>query len=262
MKQILYALSIQVRVIGALLYREFTINSGESKAGYVTAILDPITQILFIAAIFTTIGRGNPLGGSVILFIATGIIPFGLCVKLAGRMMGVISIPNKKLYKYSHVTTFDTVISKLIIESMTLIIASLVIFTGVGIIGFWDYSYDSMLGIMCATIAALTLGFSVGLINIYLATKFAGYTKAWNLISRPLFFISGVFFVASDRFPPEILQYLYFNPVLHIIEWMRSSFYRTWDSSFLDLNYLFSFIICALFLGLLLLKINSKASRQ
>jgi len=44
------------------------------------------------------------------------------------------------------------------------------------------------------------------------------------LLGRPLFFTSGIFFTA-EMIPSEIRQYLLYNPLLHMIEIVRSAFF-------------------------------------
>ena len=71
-------------------------------------------------------------------------------------------------------------------------------------------------------------------------------TQSWmyiyKIITRPLFFLSGIFFIPS-LLPEKALDYLKWNPVLHLIEWVRVSYYPNYDSRILDKSFVISFAI-------------------
>ena len=257
----LNALNIQVRVIQALVYREMLIKLGNNKTGFLSALGKPLSQILFLSLLFTIIGRNNPIGGSIVLFLATAVIPYNFCIIMATQMM-TNQGASKSLMTHPFITPFDTIIANLIIESAILLTAGVIIFAGVGLLGYWDYTYDSLIDILLMIIVSIVLGFAIGLINAALAARFSLYPKFWSLLSRPLFLTSGVFFVASERFPPEVMTILYYNPVLHITEWSRSAFYRTWESSLVDLKYLLGFTLTALFIGLVMQRLTEEKARE
>lgn len=255
------ALKVQSRVIAALIYREVITRLGHNKSGILSAIGSPLSQILVISLLFTIIGRNNPIGGSIVLFLATAIIPYNFCVLMANQIMSS-SQQSKSLMTHPLITPFDTILANLIVESTILLLAAALIFTGVGYFGFWDFTYDSLIGIELVIITSIILGFSIGLMNAALASRFTFYPKVWSLLTRPLFFMSGIFYIASERFPPEVLAVLYYNPVLHITEWSRSAFYRTWESSFVDYNYLLGFILVALFIGMASQRLMQEETRE
>lgn len=256
------SLKVQIRVVGALAYRESLLRYGRNGFGYLSSLLVPLSQILFISALFTAIDRNNPLGGSVVLFIATAIIPYEAFSKLAIKMMSATKQASTSTMIHPVVTALDVLFAKLLVEVSLITVAAIVIFSGVGLFGYWDYSVDSLVQIILAFLTAIVLGFSVGLINTSITTKFAGYEKIWPLISKPLFFMSGIFYIASDRFPQEVLNILYYNPVLHITEWSRSAFYDRWESSLLDFKYLYGFVLTTLFFGLVSQRLVRSEARE
>ena len=256
------ALNVQIRVVGALAYRESLLRYGRNGFGYLSALMKPLGQILFISALFYAIDRNNPLGGSVVLFLATAIIPYEAFSKLASKMMSATKQASTSTMIHPLVTAFDVLLAKLFVEVSLITVAAIVIFSGVGLFGYWDYSVDSVLQIILAFLTAIVLGFSVGLINTAITTKFEGYEKIWSLLSRPLFFMSGIFYVASERFPQEVLDILYYNPVLHITEWSRSAFYNNWDSTLLDFKYLMGFVVTTLFFGLVSQRLVRSEARE
>jgi capsular polysaccharide transport system permease protein len=51
--------------------------------------------------------------------------------------------------------------------------------------------------------------------------------------------------------PPQIAEWLSWNPVLHGVEWMRSAYYRDYGSTVLDRGYMLSCALLLVLAGLL-----------
>lgn len=75
----------------------------------------------------------------------------------------------------------------------------------------------------------------------------AAYRK---ILTRPLFFLSGIFYVPS-QLPPEAIAILKWNPVLHLVEWTRTGYYSNYGSVVLDKSYPLGIAILFILLGLL-----------
>ena len=260
MNPFLKAVVVKARIINALFVHSLLTEHGKSKIGYPMAVIKPLFQIAMLTTMFTILGRGSPIGDSLTLFLATGIITYNLCVTLANKILR-INKQYRSILGATHTSPFDISIAFLLSESLILLISSAIILTGLGNLGYWDHKIDSLLGILLTTIAAIGLGYGVGLFNASLASIIPAYEKVWKILSMPLFLMSGVFFIADQRFPPEVIAILKYNPLLHIIESMRDSFYRSWESTLFDLGYVLWFILCSLLAGLLMQKITQKRPR-
>jgi capsular polysaccharide transport system permease protein len=261
MRKLLKAFSVKARLINALFMHAILTEHGKTKIGYLTAIIKPLGQIIMLSLVFTVLGRSIAIGDSMVLFLALGIIPYNLCIGLTNKMLNVNKASSRMLLSSTPATPFDISIAFLLSESLVLFISTGIILTGLGAFGYWDYRVDSLLGVLLASIASIMLGFSVGLLNISIASIIPSYEKVWKILSAPLFLTSGVIFVADRRFPPEIIAVLQYNPLLHIIESMRDSFYRTWESTLFDLSYVLWFILYALAIGLGMQKITQNRER-
>ena len=106
--------------------------------------------------------------------------------------------------------------------------------------------------IVFLTTAALGLG--VGVMNCYLFTRFPVWKSFWNILNRPLFILSCVLFLFEDV-PVELREYLWWNPVTHVIGLMRGAFYATYDAQFASLTYVWMISTVCLMLGLILLSL-------
>lgn len=260
MGQLLKAVSVKARIINALFIQSLLSEHGKSKIGYLTAIIKPLGQIVMLTAMFSILGRSSPIGNDLVLFLATGIIPYNLCIGLTNKMLQ-INKSSRSILNSTPATPFDISIAFLLSETIILLISTAVILIGLGHFGYWDYRVDSLLGILLITITSIMLGYGVGLLNVSVSAIIPSYEKVWKILSMPLFLMSGVIFVADQRFPAEVIAILKYNPLLHIIEAMRDSFYRSWESTLFDMSYLLTFTIIALLIGLLMQKLTQKRQR-
>lgn len=233
---------------------------GKSKIGYLSALVKPLAKIVMLTALFTLIGRRIGIGDNTVLFITTGVITFSLSVEIAHKLLRVNKAPQKMI-RCTPATSFDFSLAFLLSEAIVLIVAACIILVALGNFDYWDHRVDSLLGILLMALLAIALGYGVGLINLSIAAIIPAYEAVWKVIKMPLLLISGVVFVADQRFPPEVLAILLYNPLLHIIEAMRSYFYRSWDSAIVDLNYVFWFTLTVLFIGFVLQKLTQNKER-
>ena len=71
------------------------------------------------------------------------------------------------------------------------------------------------------------------------------------VVLRPLFWISGVFFTSS-MLPSDVRDLALINPLLHMIELMRSAFFHEFENQYASYPYAAFSLLAALFLAALL----------
>jgi capsular polysaccharide transport system permease protein len=71
------------------------------------------------------------------------------------------------------------------------------------------------------------------------------------MVLRVMFFVSGLFF-SVEAAPAYARDILFFNPLSHLIELLRSGMSEGYTSSFVFLPYVVGFVLVTLPLGLLL----------
>jgi tetratricopeptide (TPR) repeat protein len=70
-------LNSRARVLHALIVRETRTRFGESRLGYGWALIEPVTHILLLSAVFSLLMHGSPpLGTHFFLFYFTGLVPY------------------------------------------------------------------------------------------------------------------------------------------------------------------------------------------
>lgn len=259
MSEILNALTVQARVILAFILRDMRTRFGRSRLGYFWAVFEPLTMILSLALIFSLMDRGSPINVDIHLFFFTGIIPWMLFSR--GVTMMSNAIENTTVFLiYPQVKAVDMIIARIILEFATLFIVSLMYSVFLYFWGILD-RIESILMSIVVLILAMLLGAGLGLVGGVIKLYFPGYSSFQALLMRVMFFVSGAFFVA-DTLPTVIRDALWYNPILHLIEWERSVFFYGFESQFYDTTYPILWILILGFLGLAGERVTRSKLRQ
>ena len=247
-KKISSAIRIQMRVIVALLLRETRTTFGNSSLGYLWAILTPALGVGLLVLIFSFASRQPPFGQSLALFFATGLLTLEFYIKLSNSLMNVIDA-NKALLLYPVVTETSAILARFILISLTYFIIMWIFYGVLIVLGFANLP-SFPIDLSLAFLAIALLGLGIGLMNLMITGLWQSWRFVWPIINRPMFFISGVFFIPS-LLPDYVLNYLKWNPVLHLIEWIRTAYYPNYDSRVLDCSYLLTLSFLFIVIGLM-----------
>ena len=80
-----YALSENVRVIGALVIRSGVTRFGESRIGYLWTLAEPSIYVCMFLIMHTFVRTSLPFGDSAMLFFLTGVIGFRMTNLIARK---------------------------------------------------------------------------------------------------------------------------------------------------------------------------------
>lgn len=239
------------RTIAALVLREMSTTYGRSPGGYVWAVLEPTLGIALLTVIFQIGFRAPALGVSFPLFYATGMLPFLMFSDLANKLAEALRF-SRALLEYPRVTFVDALLARLILNAMTQALVAYIIFTCILVL-FETRTVLHFPAIFLGFAMAISLGFGVGVMNCYLTTRFSLWQRTWAIATRPLFIISCIFFV-FDAIPQPYRDYLWWNPLVHVVGMTRSGFYPYYDANYVSVAYVFGVGLCASAIGLLLLR--------
>ena len=239
---------LQLRVVAALTLRETRMAFGTSHIGYLWAVIQPLVSISFLVFLFYLIGRQSPYGTSLALFFSTAILTLECYNKLSASLMRAFT-SNKSLLTYPMIKETDTLFARLILVACTLIVINVLFYGGLIILGLAPLPAHPE-QIVLAFLVTCALGFGIGTVNAILYQRNQAWQHVEKIFSRPLFFLSGVFYIPSIL-PPEAIAILRWNPILHLVEWTREGYYANYQSEILNVGYpLFvaaAFILIGLF---------------
>lgn len=192
--------ALQFRVVATLILRETRATFGTSHLGYLWAIITPVASIALLTVVFSFAARHPPFGTSLALFFATGIIVLQLVVRLAESLMTAIEA-NRALLAYPPIKRTDVLFARAILIVLTYLVIAVIIYAGLIALDLATLPAhpDAML---LAFASAVLLGLGLGLINAMILKHWDSWRRIMPLLTKPLFFISGVFFV-PDYLPPR-----------------------------------------------------------
>lgn len=248
-----------LRTITALILREMESTYGRSPGGYVWAVLQPVGMIVLLSLAFSLLVRTPALGTSFMFFYATGYLPFDMYASLSGKITSAL-IYSRPLLAYPRVTWIDTIIARLVLNSLTLITVFAIVITGIMLLADTRARLD-IYPVLTGLGMAVTLGLGVGLVNCVLTGLFPVWAIIWGILSRPLFLASGVLFLLEDM-PTHIQNILWWNPLIHATSLVRKGFYPTYDGIFVSLAYGYGFGLVLIAAGLIFLRAHYKTVLQ
>jgi capsular polysaccharide transport system permease protein len=252
-------LSTHIRVVGALLVREMSTRFGSKPGGYIWALLDPAAHVLLLTFIFRAIAHAPALGTSFALFFATGYVGFQFYQAMTSYLNSAVRA-NRALLSYPNVAPIDTVVARFVLQIGTtslvalIVLGSIVATTRVETALYWP-------AILEAAAMACLFGLGVAMINCVLFLKYPLYEQVFNIVNRPLFMISGVFFL-PDSIPAPYRDLVLINPLVHIIMGFRKGFYPEYRAIGLDMSYLYGIAFLTLFVGMLVFTLSKKTLRN
>jgi capsular polysaccharide transport system permease protein len=241
-------------VLFALLLREMKARVGGQWVGAIWTLFEPLAHVALMVTIMGFLRDMLVPGVEVPVFLVTGLIPFFLFQNLANRLMDSIEA-NRGLFNYRQVKPFDTLLSRAAVES----IMSLVVYAfSLGILGWMGYHVMPTRPLEMLGVNALLIffGTSFGLFAAVIGHDRPRVKSTLRMIMMPLYFASAVIFPVNTL-PQEYLDWLLWNPVLHLVELSRYSFmaaYRPVDG--VSVQYPLLFALCVAALGMALYRAN------
>jgi capsular polysaccharide transport system permease protein len=236
------------RVITAMILRDIKTRFGRNRFGLVWVLLEPILFLAGFLMLRFFLETRVPFGQNMALFLLTGILVFRTFSSIATRAQASLTA-NRALLAYPPVKPFDIIAARICLETMVMFVVWVIFF---GLLAAWSEQkvivhFDRFFE---ATSALVLLSASMGVFNAVMAALSATWERIWPLIRLPLLFLSGIFYVPI-LMPPWVQAIIWWNPVLHCVEWLRTATYVTYDP-LLDKSYVLIFSSVVLALGLLI----------
>lgn len=214
--------------ISSLMTREIKTRFAGGTLGHAWAIILPVSWILAITIFFRWLGRDAPIAVSLPIFLATGMLPYLIFRQIITSMMRSLKT-NRHLITLGPAQPEDIFTATAALEVINAILLSGIVLALVSMMTELP-PISSPLTAVWGMVLAIGFGISVGRFFAVLSQRSDSAMRLVPVILRPFFWISGIFFVASEL-PQAAMNWLWFNPLLHIIEILRSGFFLGFDSS-------------------------------
>lgn len=220
--QIFRSLTIQARVVGALLMREVITRFGRHNIGALWLIVEPGLFTLGVTGLWTVAGMHSFSRIPIIAFAITGYSTVLVWRNAANRCSKAIE-PNLSLMYHRNVKVVDIFISRVILElvgasgSITLLT---VFFCFIGAMTWPEDLLTIIIGWILMCWFAFAMGFIVGSISERSET----FERVWHVVTYLMFPLSGAVFMV-DWLPKGAQAAITWFPMVHGVEMIRHGYF-------------------------------------
>jgi len=206
------------QIVIAIGRREIQSRFGHFAVGYAWTYVVPLVWVAATYFAFYFFGRASPVFTDILTFIISGIIPYAAfrfvinaVSRTPGMMRGVLIFPSVKV---EHGVAAMALIEFFNIFVLYAIVAAINFFV------FGNGEMDDPLMFLEGVALAWGLGVSYAYLFIILARFNPTFLGVGQVLLRPMFFLSAVFFTANEL-PERVLAVFALNPLLHAVEITR-----------------------------------------
>ncbi|TPV56082.1 ABC transporter [Aestuariibacter sp. GS-14] len=247
-------LKVWKSVLFALFLREMQ-SQFNDKLGLAWAFLEPFAFIFGLSYMRSMMGGGDVHSIPVFIFMMIGMISIQSFMTPINTTSNAFK-RNKPLYAFRQVQP----ISALLVSGFVEFSIKIVVITLAGIALYLlkiQVQIDNPILLICMYfslwIFTISISCIVGIIVAYLPE----FHKITGLLTRPLFFISCIFFSLQD-IPMEYWHYLTWNPLVHFIELSRFACFESYGSNGVSIGFALGATFTAFFFALCLYHLTWK----
>lgn len=220
---------VTLNVWWALFIREAQQRILKDRFGWFWLIVQPTLAVIMMVAV-----RGLVMGKSTLLiagaewipWLIVGLLTFQMFREVGIRSLNVVT-QNGKLFTYRQVKPIDPVLVIGFVEG-TLNTFVLLLFITFSLLLPFDLIPKDPVGVLLAWFLMWMIGYGFGLIFSVLSVLIPEMRKIVPMLMMPLFLTSGVIFPVNFL-PAEMLQWLLWNPLLHVSELSRLYFFSSYQ---------------------------------
>ncbi|ORT51879.1 ABC transporter [Vibrio sp. qd031] len=221
-------------VIFAIFLREIKSKSND-KFGVAWQVVNPVAFIMMLSFLRGRLDGGETHTIPTFFFMLYGILLVQSFLGILSASAGAIK-KNKPLYAFRQVQPISSIIAISGLELLVKFVVVLVLLLICYLLRLEIVIADplTILGIFTKVwLISTSIGVLFGLATCYVPE----IQKIQSLATRPIFFISGIFFSLQD-IPREYWSYLNWNPLLHAVELCRYAAYPSYGNEGVSLFYL------------------------
>lgn len=244
-KRVIYA--IYIRLLQQQLKGNYLI--------FIWLLLEPLMMIILFTALHTVMMSRVKYNYDIVIFLGSGFIPFFLFRTLYNTSLGIFK-QHQSLFYLRQIKPIDIFLANIFFETSRYAIVTIVLLLIGWLIGIDIVPEDIdafMVGVLWLTLFGASWGLLLGVLGFF----YDGIQKFVRFLSLPLLILSAVFYTVSSV-PPNIREYLLYNPLVHFMELIHASYIRSLDYRYVDFLYMVEWTIIPLFLGLWLYKKSEK----
>ena len=246
----LRALSRHVTTILSMWLHGLNRDASMDRIGYVWLVMDPLLQIMVICMI--------PLLIQPEYLYDMAIFPFaviGACFWLTFRTAAIGAMSGggvlKQQLEHPTIRRFDVILAKSVNAFVNYFVAGLALLYAAIFLDLTDGPQNFPMLILCYGTAWI-MGISFGIIANSLIGLYPGLSRITVYSLRFIALMSGLFY-APEQLPQQVSQIVFYNPLLHVIQFARSFWFFEYTSMDASITYLGFWVLSLFFLALVCL---------
>ncbi|GAB6967247.1 ABC transporter permease [Komagataeibacter kakiaceti JCM 25156] len=247
----MYGLSVQMRVIGALIVRELHTRFGRDNIGFFWLIVEPAMLTIGVSILHISSGpfmhHGMPTGS----FIISGYTCFILFRSIVNRASDAIE-SNRTLLYHRMITIFDVLLARGVLELGSTILAVVVLSTVMQSI---DYGFLPQRPLLMLTGLFMLFWFAFGL-SMVIAAASEKSTMVERLVHPATYLclpISGAFTI-QQTMPDPFRWYMSWWPTTEAFELIREGQFQDYTSDYTFPVYILGWCLILSVVGLMYLR--------
>ncbi len=245
------SLTIQLRVIRALLMREVITRFGRHNVGVLWLVGEPMIFTLGIAALWSAAGMSHGTGLPIISFAITGYSSVLMWRNSVGRTNSAIQ-GNFNLLYHRNVQVIDVFVTRIVIE-IAGATGSFVILGLFFTLGDWIPPPEDVLLVLFGWLMLAWFGTALALV-VGAATAYSELIeRLWHPTAYLLFPLSGAAFMV-DWLPPKAQEIVLLLPMVHGVELLREGYFGSSVHTHHDVGYMASVCLGLTLIGLFLVR--------
>ncbi|WVT77558.1 capsular biosynthesis protein (plasmid) [Sinorhizobium chiapasense] len=233
----------------AVILRDMRTRFFNHGLGFLVVPLWPLVHMLVLLGISHALGRRVPYGESTNVFFGSGLVPT-LAFMYVSRFMTLSVALNRPMLAFPAVKPIDILNARAVLEIVAAWFTLIFIIIFLLVVGD-DPTPVDINEAVAAYLSVLFLAFSVGTLAGAITSIFPLFTTVYALFMIIVYASSGTMFVPANL-PEAIRTPLSYSPVVQCVEWMRSAYFPTYDTSLLSKEYIWGFSLSCLLAGLAL----------
>ena len=188
------------------------------------------------------------LGDWLMIFLMTGILP--ITVFRQSVTQGAAAVNKlRRVFVMPQVLPFDAMVAGV----LTALLIIWTLFMGITIffVLFYDMRWPQSL-VLCfvPAFSNTMLGLGFAMLNLVIMTWWKYWGTVFSTLTAPIGIMSGMFYTI-DRMPKQVQDILYYNPLMHSTELVRTYYFKEYTSTFFDPLYYYGFSFGILLVGLM-----------
>lgn len=246
------ALSVQWRVIHALLMREVQTRYGRNNIGFLWIFAEPILFTVLVLGMWSLLGRGNDHHNiGLVPFLVSGYMPFLMWRHSVSRSIHCLRFNIGLLY-HRQVKLLDVVIARMLLEIAGTVVSFAFVWALFTFFGVLEYPVDYWL-LYAGWLYFGWFCFASGLLM-------ASMSEMWSIVERlytPFTYMAyplGGAFYMINWLPDSAQRYASLNPMSQGFEMIRGGVLGPGIHPHYDMSYMFFVCLIMTGWGLLLIK--------